>query len=432
MGRVFMGYWDCRYCGEADIPGKDRSCPHCGRPRDESVVFHPDQHGHPHAPRQYVDDPTEANRLRNTPDWLCSYCGSLNSGSKYDCPSCGHTRSESDRHYFQLHPERQSAPDPAERHLSRPETGWYCNFCGSQNSVDATNCAECGRPRFEEHPKEYHESDFSVEADDEDAEDDQEDDPPHGSPSRSSSERSYHHSWSMPSLPSIHIPWKAVGSILLIAALIAVAVFILIPKERYITVTDMSWQRSIEVEEYRTVRESDWYVPAGGRTQYTQQEIHHYDTVLDHYDTVTKSRTVVTGSHTEYSTRDLGNGYFEEVPHTVYEYGTEYYTEQEPVYRQDPVYRTKYYYDIERWVYDHTVTSREHDKSPYWPEVTLKNNQRQGTKHQKYIITAVYEEKSADYTMDYDEWKNISVGDELHVLVHITGHIELIHDEQKE
>ena len=441
-----MGYWDCRHCGTADIPGSDRACPSCGKPRDNDVIFHPDKHGQPDAPRQYVTDRNKADWLRHNPDWLCSYCSSLNSAAKYTCSSCGHTRSESDRHYFQIHPERKSAPDPAEPKRVQLNASWYCNFCGSQNSDAKSNCSECGRSRYEndeqEEPDES--SDEVVEDNNEEDKASDENEDYHSTsnasyePLRSSSARSRaRHSWSppsllsLPSLPSIHIPWRIIGIILLVAALITAAVFILIPKERYITVTNVSWQRSIDVEEYRTVRESDWSVPIGGRTQYTRQEIHHYDTVLDHYETVTRSRTVVTGSHTEYSTRDLGNGYFEEVPHTVYDYGTEYYTEQEPVYRQDPVYRTKYYYDIERWIYDHSVTSGAHDKNPYWPEVELEQNERQGSRHENYIVTAVYDEKSANYTMNYSEWEAVSIGDELHVLVHITGYIEIIHDKEE-
>ncbi|MBR0133925.1 hypothetical protein IJM16_01525 [Candidatus Saccharibacteria bacterium] len=384
MGRIVMGYWDCPYCGKSNIPGNMQSCTGCGRTRDGSVKFHPPGQS-PSTPKVYVTDPDKADRLRNSPDWHCSFCGGMVNHYQSQCPNCGHTRDESDRHYFQLHPERKTTIYPASD--------------SSSPSADG-----------EEH---------------------------HRSTSASSSFSAGKNSFHLPKRSnfSSSIPWKRIGIILLIISLVTgVAVgawFIFSPKERYITVTDIYWSRAIDIEEYRTVRESDWSVPPGGRVQYTQQEIHHYDRVLDHYDTVTKYRQVVTGSHEEVTGyRDMGNGYYEEITRTVYDYGTEPYTEQEPVYRNDPVYRTKYYYDIERWMYDYTVRSGAHDKQPYWPEYTLEDDKhRAGSKSQSYNITAVYEDKSDNYSMNYNDWIETSIDDQLHVLVHFGGRIELIQDE---
>ena len=224
---------------------------------------------------------------------------------------------------------------------------------------------------------------------------------------------------------------KRIGIILLVVALVVGVIigawYIFSPKERYITVEDIYWSRTIDIQEYRTVRESDWYVPAGGRIQYTQQEIHHYDRVLDHYDEVQRSREVPCGSHEEViGYRDLGNGYSEEITRTVTDYRTEYYTEREAVYRDEPVYRTKYYYDIERWVYNRSVYSGEHNQEPYWPSYTLADNERTSTTHEKYMITASYEDKTDDYSMEYKDWIETYIGNELHVLVHFGGRIELI------
>ena len=390
-----MGYWICPYCGNSDIPGSSQSCPNCGRTRDNTVKFYPPGH-RPSTPKVYVTDHDKAERLRNSPDWHCSYCDSLVNHYKDRCPSCGHTRSESDKNYYQLHPERKSMRFSSDEIVQSPSSSDDEEYHRStaRNTTARNTVHEAVNHEYDE-PRSTFGSSHTL---------------------------------------SLDIPWKQIGIILLIVALVAgIAVgawFIFSPKERYITVTDMYWARSIDIEEYRTVRESDWYVPDGGRTQYTQQEIHHYDTVFDHYDTVTRSRTVVTGYHTETSYYDLGNGYFEETSYQVPEYGTEYYTEQEAVYRQDPVYRTKYYYDIERWKYDCTVRSGAHDKEPYWPETNITDEKhRTGARSQSYNITAVYEDKSNDYTMNYNDWIETSVGDELHVLVHFGGRIELIMDE---
>lgn len=377
LGKIVMNYWDCPHCGNTTIPGSSQSCPSCGHTRDGSVKFYPPG-SRPNTPKVYVTDPVKAERLRNSPDWNCSFCGNLVNHYQKQCPGCGHTREESDKHYFDLHPERRDAILP---------------LSGDEPSSDDD--------------EEYHRS---TEDEDEDEE------RPHSTGG------------------GRHMDMKRIGIGLLIAVLVVGIIvgawYIFSPKERYITVEDIYWNRTIDIQEYRTVRESDWYVPAGGRVQYTQQEIHHYERVLDHYDEVTKSREVACGSHEEVvGYRDLGNGYSEEITRTVTDYRTEYYTEREPVYRQDPVYQTKYYYDIERWVYNRSVYSSAHDQEPYWPSYTLADNERTSTTHENYKIKARYEDKTDDYSMEYKEWIETYVGNELHVLVHFGGRIELIMDE---
>lgn len=56
---------------------------------------------------------------------------------------------------------------------------------------------------------------------------------------------------------------------------------------------------------------------------------------------------------------DMGNGYFEEETISTPVYETYYETEeyQEPIYRDEPVYAMKYYYDIDRYVYERSVNT---------------------------------------------------------------------------
>ena len=217
-----------------------------------------------------------------------------------------------------------------------------------------------------------------------------------------------------------NLPWKGIGIFTVIVLAVICIIMILTPKERTITVTDIDWERNIAVEEYRTVSESGWHVPPGGRVSYTRNEIYDYDQVLDHYERVSHERRVVTGSHEEVvGYRDLGNGYFEEVTRTVDDYDTEIYYTDEPVYRNEPVYQTKYYYEIERWVYDHTETAAAHNKEPYWPEVeTIPDKLREGAHTESYGLSAIYEDKESHYTLDYEDWRYISIGDQLHVKVY--------------
>ena len=66
----------------------------------------------------------------------------------------------------------------------------------------------------------------------------------------------------------------AIGA--LIIAFVIGMVFLLTPKSVEGTISGFEWGRSISVEEYRTVDESDWVLPSGGRLKYSQQEIRSY------------------------------------------------------------------------------------------------------------------------------------------------------------
>ena len=104
------------------------------------------------------------------------------------------------------------------------------------------------------------------------------------------------------------------------------------------------------------------------KQQHDVVEIYHYKTVTEQ-----KSRQVLDHYDTSYSYSDNGNGTFKQHENRTPVYHTEYYTEsnQEPVYRQDPVFQTKYYYEIERWVDKDSYESSGTDKSPYWNETYL-------------------------------------------------------------
>lgn len=101
MGRIFYGYWTCKYC-DNEHRGDINTCPNCGHPRSSDVKFHPNPHNQ-YSDRQYVQDYHNSG-----PNWRCSYCDSMISAEKSVCPGCGHSRDQSDKDYFCLHPERSS------------------------------------------------------------------------------------------------------------------------------------------------------------------------------------------------------------------------------------------------------------------------------------------------------------------------------------
>ena len=387
MGRLIEGLWDCSHCGTTGIGGSKRECPGCGKPRDENTVFYMGEK------KKYV--PKEvAKKVNRNPDWVCNYCGSLNSDDFSECKSCGCSRSGENMDYFQNREKKshKDLEDEDHEEISNEteDEGEDLSLKNIQRNIHFAG------------------------------------DIPYRDEVTSKSNRN-----------GISINFKPIAIVLAAILLIAGLVYLFIPKEKEVTITSTLWERDITIQEYRTVRESDWSIPYGGRLQYTRQEISHYQNVLDHYETKTRqvakeryvgTEEVVTGH------RDLGNGYFEEITSSRPVYETYYETEtyQEPVYRSEPVYRTKYYYDIERWVYCRTVSTSGKDQSPYWGEVRLAQKERESSRSEQYWITGLDEkEKEIKVTLSYSDWNSIRVDQKVRMKVSL-GHGEVIRDEKSE
>ena len=218
-----------------------------------------------------------------------------------------------------------------------------------------------------------------------------------------------------------------------VLAIVITLILIFIPKNHELTIASKNWERKVIIEEYRTVQEENWTIPTGGRKTGEYQDIYTYNQVIDHYDYTTKSRTVPDGGHYEVvGYLDNGDGAIEEITQWVTDYITEYYTESEPVYRQDPVYRTKYQYDIERWVFDHYEITSGHTDEPYFAAPKLAENFRTNGTEEKYTVTAFRnrdDSKMKVYTLSFEDWSSVKVDQTVRVKIHIGDKVELIKDE---
>ena len=209
-------------------------------------------------------------------------------------------------------------------------------------------------------------------------------------------------------------------------------VMLFTPREVSGTVVGMRWSRSVEIEEYKTVRESGWSIPSGGREISRSEEIHHYNSVISHYETKTRTYTEqVLDHYEEYvsSYRDLGNGYFEEITSQRPVYRTETRTEtyEEPVYVQVPVYETKYVYDIDKWVHQSYKDTSGNDKSPYWSDYECKANERMGSKIEVFSVSVELGNSDTEtYSLSYDQWESLEIGQEVKLKAYVTGSAELI------
>lgn len=371
MGRIVENLWDCQYCGTHGNRGRDYVCPNCGKTRDESVKFYLP------GTITYYDKPIEKG-----PDWFCPYCNSYNKYSSNNCKNCGAERSN--QNYFDIQQKREE-PKVEKYEIELPKR--------QINPVPVT----------------YHTPTATINI------------PKKEMPRVEKKVRHLNIQWS----------WQRFFAILILFIIIG-GIFLAIPRWKTITVDSLEWHREIEIETNTLIEEDDWSVPSDAvEVLYTRREIHHYDHVIDHYQTITetKSRQVLDGYDTYYTYRDLGNGFSEEVEHSTPRYRTEYYTEthEEPVYRDDPVYRTKYYYTVWRYIYDHSEISSGINNEPYWPEYQFVGDQREGTRHEKYIVN--YTDKkgnSAQYNLqDQALWQSMVVGKTYQVKVSLSYIIEI-------
>jgi zinc finger protein len=302
--------------------------------------------------------------------WDCPVCGrKRNRGSHKFCGGCGAPRGTEVKLY--LPDDAVEVTDAAA--LARAQAGadWICAYCGADNPAGDPFCSGCGAPSEGTKTREVVVHRFDA--------------PP------------------VPPPPAAAPPAKAssprlkrgcglgcLGGVLLLALL----VFLGRPREQDLTVTGFHWTRTIAVEELRPVTETAWEgeVPNAARLlDGGSSEVHHVDRIQ--IDTRTKTRTVServqTGTErVKVGTRDLGNGYFEDVyeDRPVYEERSREETYEEPVYRDRPVYRKRFRYEIEKWVRDREARAAGEDRSPAWPNPALGPKKRAGNRTEVYEV----------------------------------------------
>ncbi len=321
-------------------------------------------------------------------DCSCGHCG--NRGPVRNCAGCGRPRGKDVKFY--LPEDAPAVTDPEALRKAKAGADRTCEHCQSDNPADAQNCIGCGASLVDGDP-EREVIDYGLG-----------DTPRSGTPILPLRRDSAARRESLQRAPWWQYPLIGGGIIFFVL----IAIFVFKTHEEPVTAVGFLWERSVAIEAYRTVHEEDWDVPTGGRLTGEHRAIHHYDKVIDHYRDVPKQ--VQTGTkRVKCGTRDLGNGHFEDkmCDEPVYTK----VTEKEAVYRDEPVHRTKYEYDIERWVAARTDRSRGSDQKPYWPESDLASNERQAGRGEKYSVL-FQDQKGQTYNFDYPEpqWKNFGRG----------------------
>jgi hypothetical protein len=341
---VREGRWDCQYCGEKGIQGRNKACPNCGRSRPEGTKFYRPKDGD-----EEVANEKLAQQAKIGPDWICEFCGSSNPANVDICQACNAPREG-------VSPQQEvkeyavgAAPISGDMDLDKPVE----------------------RPSTTPKPR-------SIKG------------------------------------PAIGIA-GAIGAGVIVLICIALAILVFGSRNAEATVSGFSWQRTIVVESFQTIVEEDWDIPAGGRVISQQEEIRDYQQVIDHYETRTRqfSERVQVGERTYVcGQRDLGNGFFEDVECSEPVYETQSRTEpyQEPIYRQEPIYDTKFTYEIDKWIPDRTEAAGNSDHLAIWPETNLGSDEREGERTEIYKIYFTDPDgKEFEYETTESEWRSFEL-----------------------
>jgi hypothetical protein len=296
--------------------------------------------------------------------WDCGYCGAnklLGKNHRY-CPQCGAAQ-DADTRYF---PEDQDKVR-VEDHIY-VGVDWLCEGCKGTNPNNANHCGTCGAGK--ESAKQV-----SIVGDN----------PAPSAPP------------SPPLAPQQSAPTskKIIPAVLgvLALALVAVLIFVFWTKEGQVNVQTHSWQRSIDIEEYKRVHEQNWRNRMPPRAYNSRCRQKQRDT-----------RQVPDGETCQMVKRDQGDGTFRE--------------EQQckTRYKSEPVYDSYCNYSVDRWTQIRKASAKGEGLKAAWPAPEVKSCatqnlgcQRLGPRSQSYSLS-LKDDEGQIHDCDYpeDKWRQIA------------------------
>lgn len=320
--------------------------------------------------------------------WECPSCKTQNPGQIKSCTSCGAPQPPDIE--FQLVDEDKFnfIKDEALLRMIKAGPDIHCPYCGTRNPATNQLCVQCG-------------GDLSL-----------------GGKSRKTGQRvktvseAQSEAQSKPTPTASTVPpanrkrlFFIFGILGIIATIICVVLIVALTKTDDIvgTVSGLQWERSVIVEAYTTVNRSDWMdnVPSDGDIVSCSQEYRYTS------DTPVTNATEVCG---EVYYEDTGSGAAEAVQDCTYE-----------------VYDDYCEYTIMDWVTIDTATASGTDSNPYWPDVILSMDEREGASQESYLITFSGDGDTYQYsTTDSQLFEEAEIGSRWTLSVNQLGGVQSI------
>lgn len=359
MAKKSLGYteleWTCPFCGTRN-PGTAEKCSGCHAPQPADVKFEQA------AQDTLITDEEKIARAKAGPDVHCPFCGARNPAGAAQCSECLADLTGA---------EKREAGQTIGAHREKAAPDVACPSCGQMNPAAAMRCESCGaslaETRQPETPK-----------------------PP--PPAKSGSK----------------LPFIIIGVVVL-ALIACCGVFaVLSSRTEDVTgqVTDVQWERTIEVEALVPVERETWRddVPAGAILGVCREEVHHTQS-----DYVSGSTEVCGDPYTV----DTGTGVGEVVQDCEYQ-----------------VYADYCEYTIDEWQVVDTLRSTGHDFNPTWPQLQLAYEQREGSRDTNYIIVFRTDGETVTYNTENEaEFNAAQIGSNWILKINTFG---VVNDIEKE
>lgn len=168
-----------------------------------------------------------------------------------------------------------------------------------------------------------------------------------------------------------------------------------------IAIDCLEWKAVADVQELQTFDESSWEPPVGAIVYKTQEEV--------------KSNKVV-GYETKYRTEEYQEkvGYYLPTWRPRYETRTRQVAYKEPIL--EPIYATKYYYTIDRWVSTKSVQlGHGYDASYECKEYACAEGERVNSVEYTYTVWFKVGNHGEGRYVDKELWESLQVGQEIQV-----------------
>ena len=364
------GRWDCPSCGSTAIYGRFVDCPGCGKPRPAGVRFYLT------ADAPVITEPERLKEAHAGPDWICLHCEASNRATLDQCGGCGAARGSSPTQPVHTYGDGEV-----------PRTGTPAA------PLEGAGTAERG-----------------------------------GGGSR-----------------------RRGGGLVgytVAAAMLGIVVVSAIrdempertPAPVAATVEAARWERAVTLEARILVRYEGWELPDSAVDVAQSSRVRDHRREVEGYQTITsvmrRKTRVAAGerrvwesgsSSTSCTTRDLGNGYFEEdceesssggewVTETVYRDTVVYDTlaEKQPIYRDVPVHATYYTYRLPEWRNVKTVQAAGDQRTtPAWPEVTVPPDHRAQRTETYQLVLRTAAGARVPLMVGEEEWRSYRPGQRL-------------------
>src|SRR5690606_30750204 len=243
--------------------------------------------------------------------WNCTHCGTANRGRDMACLSCGKPRDPEVEFY--LADETAQVKDADLLETARAGADWSCEFCGTDNRASLISCRQCGAAKGSSPNREagqFHQIGAAQPGAAQET--------GSGAPTPGGREAG-----GKSPKPKFVLPLAILG----VVALVVAGILLFSQKDIGLEVVSAGWERTIEVEEEQLVRRTapEAQGPRSARILRTWTE------------QAGTERGQVGTERVRTGSRDLGNGFFEDV------------YQDRPVYESRPVYRDMAEFEVWEW-----------------------------------------------------------------------------------